>query len=100
MSWNDTYIFWNVETSNNSFLDEVSMGNFYMFITQKLIDNNTTLTTFEALGNLKSQTRKLSHTLINSVAIQPYAIQQPLVPASCKTLQQFCGFSKFLPLCF
>jgi predicted metalloprotease len=92
MSWNDTYIFWNVETSNNSFLfqvmsinnlfnqeymdvlqqkvdylehiGEVSMGNFYMFITPNLIDNNTTLTTFEALGNLKSQTPKLSHTLI------------------------------------
>jgi len=43
-----------------------------------LINNVTTLTTFEALGNVKSQTPKLSQTLINSVAIQPYAIQHPL----------------------
>lgn len=123
MSSNDTYIFWNVETSNNSFLfqvmsinnlfnqeymdalrqkvdylehiGEVSMGNFYMFITPNLIDNITTLTTFEALGNVKSQTPKLSHTLINSVAIQPYATQHPLCQLAAKHSNNFVGFQHF-----
>jgi hypothetical protein len=123
MSWNDTYIFWNVETSNNSFLfqvmsindlftqeymdalrqkvdyqeqiGKVSMGNFYMFITPNLIDKVTTFTAFEALGNLKSQTPKLSHTLINSVVIQPYAIQHPLCQLATKHDNNFVGFQHF-----
>ncbi len=66
-----------------------------MFITPNLIDNVTTLTTFEALGNLKSQTPKLSHTLINSVAIQPYPIQHPLCQLAAKHYNNFVGFQHF-----
>lgn len=58
-------------------IGEVSMGNFYMFITPNLIDNVTTLTTFEALRNVMSQTPKLSHTLINSVAIRHMQYNTP-----------------------
>jgi hypothetical protein len=71
------------------------MGNFYIFITPNLIDNVITLTTFEALGNLKSQTPKLSHTLINSVAIQPYAIQHHLCLLATKHDNNFVGFQHF-----
>jgi hypothetical protein len=60
-----------------------------------LINNVTTLTTFEALGNVKSQTPKLSHTLINSVAIQPYAIQHPLCQLAAKHDNNFVGFQHF-----
>ncbi len=60
-----------------------------------LINKVTTLTTFEALGNVKSETPKLSQTLINSVAIQPYAIQHPLCQLAAKHYNNFVGFQHF-----
>jgi hypothetical protein len=60
-----------------------------------LINDVTTSTTFEALGNVKSQTPKLSHASINSVAIQPYATQHPLCQLAAKHSNNFVGFQHF-----